>query len=172
MSDRIIYFISTLISSSSCFISRYIHCEREFLVLCRGLVGFLFLYALIKLKGRKLDTVSIKKNIKPLILSGILMGICWVALFKGFEFSLSITSLLNNMFNLVVVVIMALFFKEKLNIKQIICVITVVIGVLMLSGLFEGQIKVNIQGFIYGLIGCFGYAIATIINMRIKALNH
>lgn len=171
MSDRLIYFISTLISSSSGFISRYINCEREFLVLCRGIIGSLFLYALIRLKGRKLDTVSIKKNFKPLVLSGILMGICWIALFIGFEYSLSITSLLNNMYNLVVVVIMSLIFKEKLNGKQIFCVIVAVLGVLMLSGLFEGQIQANSKGMMFGLISCIGYSIVTIINMRIKDIN-
>ena len=171
MSDRLIYFISTLISSSSGFISRNINCEREFLVLCRGIIGSLFLYVLIRLKGRKLDIVSIKKNFKPLVLSGILMGICWIALFIGFEYSLSITSLLNNMYNLVVIVIMSLIFKEKLNGKQIFCVIAAVLGVLMLSGLFEGQIQANSKGMMFGLISCIGYSIVTIINMRIKDIN-
>ena len=171
MSNRLIYFISTLISSSSGFISRNINCERDFLVLCRGIIGSLFLYALIKLKGRKLDTVSIKKNFKPLVLSGILMGFCWVALFMGFEFSLSITSLLNNMYNLVVVVIMSLLFKERLDRKQITCVVMAVFGVLMLSGLFEGQIQANAKGLMFGFISCIGYSIVTIINMRIKGIN-
>lgn len=37
MSNKLLYLISTLISSSSGFISRYINCEREFLVLSRGI---------------------------------------------------------------------------------------------------------------------------------------
>lgn len=171
MSNRFLYLISTLISSSSGFISRYINCEREFLVLSRGIIGSLFLFLLIKLKGRKLDVVSIKQNIKPLILSGILMGFCWISLFRGFEHSLSITSLLNNMYNVIVVVIMSFVYHEKLSKKQIICVISVLIGVLMLSGLFEGQVQANIYGLMYGSFACIGYSIVTIINMRIKGID-
>lgn len=171
MSNRFKYLLSTIISSSSAFISRNIICEREFLVTCRGIIGALFLYALIRLKGRKLDITSIKKNIKPLILSGILMGFCWLFLFKGFLYSISITSLLNNMSNLVVVIIMSLIFHEKPNKKQITCVIAVVIGVILLSGVFEGQVQANINGLVYGSLACFGYSIVIIINMRIKGID-
>lgn len=171
MSNRLKYFLATIISSFSGFISRYIICESEFLVLSRGLIGALFLFILVNIKGKKLNVESIKNNIKPLILSGILMGFCWITLFRGFQFSISITSLLNNMSSLVVVVIMALFFHEKITKKQIICVIWVVIGVLMLSGLFDGQVQANIQGITYGTLACFGYSIVIIINMRIKDID-
>lgn len=83
--------------------------------------------------------------------------------------SLSVAAVLLYTAPFFVVIISALFFKEKLTVKKCLACITAFIGCCMVSGLFKGGHNINAECIFFGLLTGFGYALYTVFgNMLLK----
>ena len=135
----------------------------------RGLIGALFLTIIMFLTRKKLNIVTIKSNLLLLIISGGFIGFNWILLFESYNYtSVAISTLCYYMAPIFVILASPIFLKEKLTLKQIICSIFAIIGMMLVSGVFEVGFK-----NIYELIGVFlalGAALlyATVIIMNKK----
>ena len=66
---------------------RYIPMASAPIAFFRGLVGFLFLLAVMALSGKKPDRQSIRENGKILLLSGAAIGANWILLFEAYRYT-------------------------------------------------------------------------------------
>ena len=153
------------------FFLRYVKYSSEFVVLCRGFFGSLFILTVLSLRKEKFDLVSIRKNLVRLVISGAALGFNWVFLFMGYRYGMAIASLCNYMAPIVVVAISALIYKEKINWKQILCIIMAVCGMFFLIGVFGNNETVDERSVIYGLLAALGFVFLLLCNRRLKDIK-
>ena len=149
----------------------FVSYSSEFVVLCRGLLGSLFIIMVMLIRKQYPDYAAIRHNLAYLIFSGFMLGLNWVFLFAAYRYSVAISSLCNYLAPLIVVIISALFYGEKINIKQIICIITAFIGVLLLLGIFDQSSQVPVKSVVYGLLaaGCFVFIV--LCNRKLENIS-
>ncbi|MBR2577467.1 MAG: DMT family transporter [Erysipelotrichaceae bacterium] len=145
--------------------------SSEFVALCRGLLGSLFIMTVFLIRKRKISFEAIRENIALLALSGIALGLNWVFLFAGYRYGVAVSSLCNYVAPVVVVVITALFYKEKINLKQVCCIITAFMGMLLLLGIFEGKTETDMHCIVYGLAAAVGFVILVLCNRRLRDIE-
>ena len=149
----------------------FIDYSSEFVVLCRGLLGSLFIFLVLCFRKEKVDFKAIKRNLPLLATSGIALGLNWVFLFAGYRYGIAISSLCNYMAPIIVVIITSIFYKEKINIKQIICIVIAFVGMTLLIGLFNNNVKTDPRCVIYGLLAAVGFVVLVLCNRRLKDIN-
>lgn len=170
MSDSFKYFISVFLYGTMGYFLSLIDVSGEFTVLVRGGLGSLFVLLIMFLRKQKIDSEGIKKNILFLILSGVSLGLNEMFLFNGYKYAVSLTSLGNYTAPISVIVISALFLKEKISFKQALCIVSSFIGVLCLSGIFTEN-NVDITGLIYGLLASIGFVALVFFNKKLDNIN-
>ncbi len=153
------------------FFLHFIEYSSDFVVLCRGFFGSLFIGAVLYLKKERIDTEAIRKNLFLMILSGASLGFNWVFLFMGYRYGMAISSLCNYMAPIIVVVITAVFYKEQINWKQVLCIITAFIGMLLLIGIFGNNKGIDIRCVVYGSLAALGFVILVLCNRKLKGIK-
>ncbi|WP_312556246.1 DMT family transporter [Empedobacter brevis] len=99
------------------------------------------------------------KQIPVLIVLGLLYGISADALFLGYDYlSAGIASTLLFVYPLIVAIIMAVFFKERITISTIAAIAFVLAGIFLLS-FKDGQFKLNPIGLGIVFISALGYGL-------------
>ncbi|MCA4781019.1 DMT family transporter [Empedobacter stercoris] len=122
-------------------------------------------YLLIKKKSFKIKL----KQIPILITLGLLYGISADALFLGYDYlSAGIASTLLFVYPLIVAIIMAVFFKEKLTISAIVAIAFVLAGVILLS-FKDGKFELNPIGLGIVFISALGYGLYIVTVNKSKA---
>lgn len=122
-------------------------------------------YLLIKKKSFKIKL----KQIPILITLGLLYGISADALFLGYDYlSAGIASTLLFVYPLIVAIIMAVFFKEKLTISAIVAIAFVLAGVILLS-FKDGKFELNSIGLGIVFISALGYGLYIVTVNKSKA---
>ena len=66
---------------------RYIPFPSGMISLCRAIIGTIFLLGFIFFKKSKPDFVAIRKNLKLLIIAGIMLGFNWILLFESYRYT-------------------------------------------------------------------------------------
>ena len=160
-------FALTLYGTIGLFL-HFISYSSEFIVLCRGLLGSLFIYFVLRFRKEKIDRETVGKNLFLLALSGIALGLNWVFLFAGYRYGVAVSSMCNYMAPVIVVVITSLFYKERINLKQVLCIITAFVGMLLLLGILEGNSAVDMRCVLYGCLAAIGFVILVLINRRLQ----
>ena len=160
-------FALTLYGTIGLFL-HFVSYSSEFVVLCRGLFGSLFIYLVLLFRKEKIDREAVRKSLFMLALSGIALGLNWVFLFAGYRYGIAISSLCNYMAPIIVVVITSLFYKERINLKQILCIVMAFAGMLLMLGIFEGNSSVDMRCVLYGSLAAVGFVILVLINRRIR----
>ncbi|MFV0163135.1 DMT family transporter [Empedobacter falsenii] len=122
-------------------------------------------YLLIKKKSFKIKL----QQIPVLITLGLLYGISADALFLGYDYlSAGIASTLLFVYPLIVAIIMAVFFKEKLTISAIVAIAFVLAGVILLS-FKDGKFELNPIGLGIVFISALGYGLYIVTVNKSKA---
>ncbi len=170
MSDSLKYFISVFLYGTLGFFLAFIDVNSEFVVFCRGTFGCLFILVLLFIKKQKLDIKAIKKNFKYLVVSGISLGVNEIFLFIGYKYAVSLASLGNYTAPISIIVLSAILYKDKLSIKQIMCILASFIGVVCLTGVFTGN-NSDIRGLIFGLCGSIGFVFLVFMNKKLKDIG-
>ena len=170
MSDSLKYFISVFLYGTLGFFLAFIDVNSEFVVFCRGTFGCLFILLLLVIKKQKLDIKAIKKNFVYLMICGVSLGINEIFLFIGYKYAVSLASLGNYTAPITIIVISAILYKDKLSIKQILCILASFIGVILLTGVFTGTNN-DIRGLIFGLCGSIGFVALVFMNKKLKDIG-
>ncbi len=162
------FIIAMLIFSSIGIFIRSIPYPSSFVAFTRGAVGVAVILLVMLLKKRKSDRRAIKENFKLLAISGIFIGINWVALFESYRYTTVATATLcYYMAPMFVIVASPLVLGERLTVKKAVCVITALSGMALVSGVFEADRgEVQLKGIIYGLIAAAFYASVMLVNKK------
>lgn len=163
-----------LIFGSIGIFRRYIPLSSAWLACVRGMVGTVFLFGVVKVSGKKPDKKAIGRNLPALFLSGAAIGVNWILLFEAYRYTtVAVATLCYYMAPVLVILLAPLLLKEKMTVKKSLCAGVAVLGMLLVSGIFEGGATAggSIKGIGFGLGAAAFYATAMITNKFIKEIS-
>ncbi len=107
-----------------------------------------------------------------LAVSGIFIGINWVALFESYRYTTVATATLcYYMAPMFVIIASPLVLGERLTFKKAVCVITALFGMALVSGVFEADRgEIQLKGIIYGLVAAAFYASVMLVNKKMTEI--
>ncbi len=123
----------------------------------RYLFAIPVLGAMIKLRGR--DFKLKRKEILPLIIMGLLVALSSLTLFQSYNYmAAGIASTLLFVYPIMVALIMACLFKEKLTLQTILCIMLALGGIALLYKGEDGSV-LSLTGVILVIASALSYAI-------------
>ena len=164
------YLFALFLYGTIGFFLHFVEYSSEFVVLCRGVLGSLFIYIIMKINKQAINFDSIRKNLRYLCISGVSLGLNWVFLFQGYEYGVAVTSVCNYLAPIIVVVICLLVYKERINKVQIVCIISAFVGILLMTGIFDYD-SVDYRCVVYGLLAAVGFVIMVLCNKKIDDID-
>lgn len=170
MKDSLKYFISVFLYGTLGLFLSFINVNSDFVVFVRGFVGALFILLVKLIKKDPLDKESIKKNLPYLIICGVSLGMNEMFLFMGYKYAVSLAALGNYTAPISIIVISAILYKEKLNFKQVLCVIASFIGIILISGVLTSS-NTDLRSLMYGLLGSIGFILLVLFSKKIGPIN-
>ena len=172
-SANIKLIISMIIFGTIGVFVQNINIGSAYIAAFRGLGGGLFLLIFMCLKKQKIAFPDIRKNIVPLLLSGLFIGFNWIFLFESYKYtSVAISTICYYTAPAIVILLSFPILREKPTIKKFIGIAIALIGMLFVSGVFTEQAsETKISGIIFGLLAAFLYALVIICNKKIKDIN-
>jgi len=165
------YITSVIIYGTIGYFLQFVNATSEFVVLCRGVLGSLFILFVLLTNKSKFDFNAIKRNIITLVISGISLGLNWLFLFNGYRYAVSLASLCNYTAPIVVVVITTLIFKEKLSKIKLACIVASFIGIVFVSGIVGGKEAIDIHAIIFGLLAAACFVVLVLCNKNLKDIK-
>jgi RarD protein len=174
MKSKIQFLLSMMIFGTIGVFVRYIDLSSSEIALLRGLIGSLFLMAVMFMMKKKFSWALVKVNALVLLLSSIALGGNWIFLFQAYKHTTLSNAALSYYFAPVFVMILSpLVLKEKLSAKKIICIGAAMLGMLLIvgnSGVSTSGLD-NLLGIGYGLMAAGFYASLMLLNKFIKNMN-
>lgn len=153
---------------------RYIPLASSMIALVRGVIGALFLLTVMLISGKRISIQALKTNLIWLALSGCALGFNWILLFESYRYtSVAISTLCYYTAPIIVILISPLLFREKLTVRNLICVVAALFGMIMISGVLQTGIPAQneLQGILYGLGAAVLYASVMLLNKQIKKIG-
>jgi len=135
------------------------------LIIVLGRVVFSFIFVGIWM-GYKKETFKLdnKRDLRDLIIMGIVLAIHWTTFFWSIQLSnVAIGLLTFSTFPIFVTFFSALIFKTKINSKEVVYAILIIIGILIIVPL-KDIFSATVLGAVVGTISGAIYAIFTIYN--------
>lgn len=135
----------------------------------RAWIAAIALILFLVLSRHKYDRTLIKKNLIPLLISGVLLAGDWIGLFESYEYtSIASATACYYICPMVVFFMSVLLFKEPVKKKHIVCAVTSFVGMVFVSGVMDGDgINVSdLKGILFAVIGALCYAAIVLINRR------
>lgn len=144
------------------------------LVFVRCICATLFLGVLWLITGGHKTEKWEKKEIIQTIICGVFLVLNWVFLFKAFEeMSISIAISIYNLAPIFVLILGAIFLKEKMTIRALVATITCFIGSIFIMGLqnFVSFSEFMQSGFVWALLSAVFYALTMLTSKTITNLS-
>ncbi|MCQ2512824.1 MAG: DMT family transporter [Lachnospiraceae bacterium] len=171
--SRIYIIVSMVIFGSIGVFIKFIDFPSSYISMCRGLLAFVFMVLFVVVRKKGFNFSAVKKNLLWIVLSGAAIGFNWVLLFESYKFTTVAVSTLFYYFAPVLVIVFSpLFFKEKITLQKIICVIIILVGSVFVSGVLESGARnqVSFAGIALALGAAVLYAFVIIINKKLSAV--
>ena len=171
--ERIKFITALVLYGTIGLFLRHVSLPSEIVVLFRGIIGSAFILSYLKLTDRHINITAIKNNALWLILSGIFLGLNWGFLFAAYmHTTIAIASLCNYTAPLIVILIAPIVLHEPLNKKKLPCVAAAFIGIILVSGAWEGasegvETAGNLSGILLGLTSALCFVGIVICNRKI-----
>lgn len=164
MKEKISLIMSMVIFGTIGIFVNYIGLPSGVIAAFRGIVGAVVILVVMILTGRKVDLKAVKKKLHVLLASGVAIGFNWILLFEAYRFTgIPVATVCYYTAPIIVVIASIFVFKEKLKAKQIICVFVALIGVALVSGVFQSDSS-KITGVVCGLGAAGLYASVMMMN--------
>ena len=153
---------------------RWIPMPSSVIALARGLIGTIFLLAVIAMKKEPLSRTSIQKNFRWLLISGILLGFNWILLFESYNYtSVAVSTLCYYMAPILIILISPLALQERLTMRKLLCVLASLGGMVCISGILSEGIPSagELKGILLGLAAAVLYAAIVLCNKHIHEIS-
>ena len=140
------------------------------IALGRGIIGSIFLVLTAAVSKKALDVPAIKKNLKLLILSGVAIGVNWILLFESYKYiPVSTATLCYYLSPVFVTLASPIVLKEKLTGMKLACVGAALLGMALISGVFQGNAAGGqFTGILLACGAAVPYATVVLLNKFIK----
>lgn len=174
VSSKLQLTASMLIFSSIGIVRKYIPMPSSVIAFARGLIGMIFLLLIVLVTKNKISIKNIRSNLLILLLSGAAIGFNWIFLFESYNnTSVATATLSYYMAPFFVMILSPFFLKEKLSVKQILCLAGALTGMIFVSGMIENGIPApeEIKGILFGLAAAVLYATVILLNKKLKEIS-
>lgn len=144
------------------------------IALYRGIFGSLFLLGVLMIKKEIISLPVLKKNAWTLFFSGAAIGINWILLFESYRYTtISNATLSYYVAPVIVVIVSASLFKEKLTLKKFLCAAAAMLGMFLIVNGAESGISgpEQLKGIGLALSAAVFYASVILVNRFIKELS-
>ena len=104
----------------------------------------------------------------------MLIGIHWIFLFEAYHHTtVAVATLCYYLAPVFVIIASPFVLKEKLSLKQGVCVAVALVGMIFVSGIFKRESMGNFQitGVLFGLGAAVIYATVIILNKHLKQIS-
>ncbi|MDO5133598.1 MAG: DMT family transporter [Eubacteriales bacterium] len=154
---------------------RSIPLPSDVLAFGRGILGGVFLLLAVRARGRKLQWNKIsRKAFALLALTGALIGFNWILLFEAYNYTtVAVATLCYYMSPVIVMVLSPMLLKEKLSVRQAVCVVLSVTGMFLVSGVVGetgAAASGSFRGVFLGLAAAVLYASVVLLNKLITGI--
>lgn len=172
----VIFILSMLIYGTIGIFRKFIPLSSGLLVFARGLIGGVFLLALMLIKGRGVLKFGIeKRKALVLMLTGFAIGINWILLFEAYRFtSVSVATLCYYMQPTLLILCSPFVFGERITPQKGVCAAASVIGMVFISGVIGADHplgKNDAVGIALGLGAALFYTMVIILNKKTPVDN-
>jgi len=143
------------------------------LALYRAVLAVVLISGFLLVSKQKIPFREIKKEIPALLLSGVGIGINWIFLFEAYKYTtVSVATLSYYFAPVLITVLCAVLFREKLTAKQIFCFAMSTAGIVMITGIGDmtGGSR-NLIGIALGLGAAVLYASVFVVNKFIRNVS-
>ena len=151
--------------------SRFVTLPTAVTTMIRGFVATPFLLLIMYLGGKRLSIDAIKKNLLPLLAGGVMLALAMITLFEAYRcVSVAVATVLYNLAPIIYVALSPILFKEKLTGKKIVCILTALLGVVLVSNVLESGMPKTLseaKGILCGLACAVCYAGTTVVNKKV-----
>lgn len=142
------------------------------LALMRAVIAAAFLLILRTAMGKPVQLTKMGRDFFPLFLSGAAMGFNWILLFEAYKYTtVSVATLSYYFAPVIVTVVSAVLFKEKLSLKQALCFVGSTLGLVLVIGLNNLSGGASMKGVAFGLGAAALYATVILLNKRIQSVG-
>ncbi len=153
---------------------RYAGQSSTLVALARSSIGTLFLLGLMAVKHQKLDWPAIRRNWKPLLIAGVLLGLNWVTLFEAYEYTTVAVATLCTYMNPVIIVLgAAVLMHEKLTARKLACIGAALVGMVFVSGVADSGLPSagEARGILLGLLTAVLYGTIVLSNKYLRGIS-
>jgi len=170
LSPKLIFAVSMAIFGTVGLFTRNIPVGSGEIALYRAAFAGLTLIVYLMVSRKKIDWTALKKEVLIIIMSGVAMGFNWILLFQAYEYTtISVATLCYYFAPVIVTVVCALIFHEKLTKKQIFCFSMSTVGLVLI--VLTGDITSGgntAMGILCGLGAAVLYAVVMLCNKFVK----
>lgn len=173
-SAKIKLSLAMLVFGSIGVFRRYITLSSSWMAFTRGSIGTVFLLFVVLCSGKRVEKAAIKRNLLPLLISGTAIGINWILLFEAYRYTtVAAATLCYYMAPVLVIVCSPFVLKERLTARKVICVAGALAGMLLVSGIFQGDASggMSAKGIACGLGAAAFYATVMLTNKFFKKIS-
>jgi drug/metabolite transporter (DMT)-like permease len=150
---------------------RFVPLPSEVVAMCRGAIGSVFILLYLKIRGRRPDAAAIRKNLRWLAASGVLLGLNWIFLFAAYiKTTVAVASLCNYMAPLIVVLAAPAVLHERLDRRKLPCVAAALVGIVLVSGVLGGGVG-DLGGVALGLAAALCFVGIVLCNRRLRGIS-
>ena len=153
---------------------RAIPLPSSVLAFVRGVAGSLFLILFVKARGGRVNAGMTRKQIAWFGTVGAIMAFNWILLFDAYNYtSVAVATLCYYMMPVFVTLASALLFGEKLTARKLLCVAVCVAGMLLVTGVAEGDAPTGseIRGIVMGLAAAVLYSTVVLMNKKMPGMD-
>ena len=153
---------------------RAIPLPSSVLAFVRGVVGSLFLVLFVRARGGRVNAGMTRKQIAWFAAAGAIMAFNWILLFDAYNYtSVAVATLCYYMMPVFVTLASALLFGEKLTARKLLCVAVCVAGMLLVTGVAEGDAPTGseIRGIVMGLAAAVLYSTVVLMNKKMPGMD-
>lgn len=165
------YILPLLMFGANGIVASRISLSSYETVLFRTLIGSAFLIALFFISKQKMTFLQNKRDFVFLAISGVAMGASWMFLYEAYkQVGVSVATLAYYCGPVIVMLLSALIFGEKLTWAKIVGFLAVVCGMVLVNiqAFSEGK---TIWGLICGGLSAVMYAAMVIFNKKAKNIT-
>lgn len=172
LNDRFLLIFSMVLFGTLGPFVRNINVSSGELALYRAILAVVLIGAFLLLTRQPIGFKAIKKELLPLLLSGVAMGFNWILLFEAYRYTTVSVATLSYYFAPVLVILACpIIFKEKMGAKQWICFGFSTLGLVLITGLGNLESGSNhLLGIAFGLGAAVLYATVILLNKSIKTV--
>lgn len=153
---------------------RYIPLSSAALACFRGAAGAAFLFAVAKIRKKRISHGIGIRKILLLAFTGAVMGLNWILLFEAYHYTtVSTATLCYYMQPTIVVLLSPLLFRERITLKKGICAALSLAGMVLVSGIVTGGFPSasELKGILLGLGAAALYATVVIMNKKLAGID-